>query len=314
MRCWRRLGRGTFTLAGSALLVATLISFTGTLWAFGELLSNLRLQLLVVSAILLFAALAMRSRGRAILILALCAANSMPVLPYINARPANAAENASTLSVMTLNLFYGQADPDRVARLVEDWSPDVVVLTEITPRTDTDYPPLFKDDYPFGVGTAGKNTFDLRVFSRFPLENVIVDREEEFVPILNMTVRSPDIAWRMIAVHAPPPMLGTAFRDRVLVSAAEKAKSAGGPSFLVGDLNVTPWSPSFAHMAEIGDLRDSALGHPLLNTWLFRTVPFGLPLDHVLTSKDVVTVQRRVSAKVGSDHLALFARLAARAP
>ena len=220
-----------------------------------------------------------------------------------------AAENRPTLSVLTLNLSHGSANAEKVAALVASWRPDVVVLTEITPSVDAEYPPIFETEYPYRITTSDLGSFALRIFSRNMLED-IVETKEHRIPIISAKVHNGDMRWRMIALHAPPPMLGISLRDQVLDKAATVAAGFDdAPVFLVGDLNVTPWSPSFARMIKIGGLSDSALGFPLATTWLFRPLLFGLALDHVLVSAEIDVAERRVSDHVGSDHRAVFVKL-----
>jgi endonuclease/exonuclease/phosphatase (EEP) superfamily protein YafD len=88
---------------------------------------------------------------------------------------------------------------------------------------------------------------------------------------------------------------------------------AGQPErhvIVMGDFNLTPWSPYFQRLLDAAGLRDSAIGRGVAPTWFSRLLPFGLPIDQVLLGPDVTVVDRHVGADVGSDHLPVIADLA----
>ncbi len=293
-----------------ALAVATAASFTGGFWPWGGLLADLRIQFFVTSVFLLASALVV-SRSSLVLVLTFVAfmANAAPVLPQITVRAAEATPDGPTLNGMVLNLLFGQAPPERVAGVIEEWQPDIIAFTEINRETDAQYGALLRERYPFTASSGRIGTKELRIFSRYRLSDVAVRREGVASPVVTATVNALGAEWRMIAFHAPSPLFRVGSRDIALKKVAEIARSEKAPYFVAGDLNVTPWSPVFADMLAEGELKDSGLGHRIDNTWLMRQVPFGLPIDHVLVSKDISVAERAVSSPVGSDHRALFARL-----
>ena len=72
---------------------------------------------------------------------------------------------------------------------------------------------------------------------------------------------------------------------------------------VMGDLNLTPWSPLFRDFLIAADLHDASRGHGLTPTWYrWPFFPFGLVLDHGLASQDIVCTKRAVQGDVGSDH------------
>ena len=72
---------------------------------------------------------------------------------------------------------------------------------------------------------------------------------------------------------------------------------------VLGDLNVTPWSPWFRRLLEAGGLADLA-GGPHRPTWAPAPVPaaLGLALDHVLATPGIRLLSRRLGPRLGSDH------------
>jgi endonuclease/exonuclease/phosphatase (EEP) superfamily protein YafD len=126
-----------------------------------------------------------------------------------------------------------------------------------------------------------------------------------------------DLRWneeevRLLALHTMQPAgLGVSeIRDRQLAEVTEWVASGNRPTIVVGDLNATPWSFAFKDLLEDGQLIDSERGFGLQGTWRAHwSAPFRLPIDHVLHTRDFVTVRRELGPVLGSDHLPLHVAL-----
>jgi len=58
-----------------------------------------------------------------------------------------------------------------------------------------------------------------------------------------------------------------------------------------------------------GNLKDSEVGFGFQPTWFAPTgLPF-IPIDHLLTSRNVCVLERKIGPAIGSDHLPVFARI-----
>jgi endonuclease/exonuclease/phosphatase (EEP) superfamily protein YafD len=79
---------------------------------------------------------------------------------------------------------------------------------------------------------------------------------------------------------------------------------------VAGDLNMSPWSPFFRRFMKKSGLKDSEDSFGFQPTWPTYQPILYLPLDHVLVSRDIAIVDRRIGAKVGSDHLPVVVDLA----
>ncbi len=73
------------------------------------------------------------------------------------------------------------------------------------------------------------------------------------------------------------------------------------PVILVGDLNLTPWSPHLATFEQASHLRRAVTGWNLTPTWYrFPAFPFGLVLDHALISEHLICNRHQVGSDMGS--------------
>ena len=78
-------------------------------------------------------------------------------------------------------------------------------------------------------------------------------------------------------------------RNVQLIATAHEMAKKSGPSLLLGDLNITPWSPYFRDLLKLGNLRNSQDGFGIQPSW------FGLlPIDHLLHSEEIAILDRRI--------------------
>ncbi len=297
-------------------LGATLAGLLGGLHWGLELFSHFKVQLAVLSAILLVIAVALRSAAGAALAGALMLVNLYPVWPYLS-EPFGDAEAAQppSFKVMTLNLHHRHADLAAVEAFLASEQPSFALLTEL-PRDAGPWLKSLRKDYPHQAVDRISSVFDVVLISRHPLRGVRFDRRiSTLLPVLSGRVCPDPAAGRkgcisFVGLHAANPLGSSPLRDKQIRLAATRAQRApAGVVVLLGDLNTSPWSPIFAEALEVGRLRDSALGFPLSATWFSHNPLFGLPIDHVLLGRGMEAVARRVCHDLGSDHLPLVSEL-----
>jgi endonuclease/exonuclease/phosphatase (EEP) superfamily protein YafD len=83
---------------------------------------------------------------------------------------------------------------------------------------------------------------------------------------------------------------------------------------LLGDLNVTPWSPYFQELLAATGLRDSARGWGLQPSWPTMSLLLRVPIDHCLISPELHVTERTLGPDIGSDHFPLLVTLAVQRP
>lgn len=71
---------------------------------------------------------------------------------------------------------------------------------------------------------------------------------------------------------------------------------------MLGDFNITPWSPHFRAFIEASGLSDCAIGHGLDPTWPSQLLALGIRIDHCFKSPHWRTLDARVGPSVDSDH------------
>ena len=74
-------------------------------------------------------------------------------------------------------------------------------------------------------------------------------------------------------------------------------------TLLVGDFNLTPWSPRFRQMVDAGRLQDASLGYGISPTLTpLPTLMGGLKVDHVLVNSGIVIRNYQLKPCAHSDH------------
>ncbi|MCA9569498.1 MAG: endonuclease/exonuclease/phosphatase family protein, partial [Myxococcales bacterium] len=213
-----------------------------------------------------------------------------------------------TLDVALLNVHARNPEHAALRAWVDGTGADVVVLVEVTPglvhALEGAYPHAVvvpHDDDEFGVG----------VWSRFPLGQVVEERPHGYVSTVQLTVDADGAPLRLGVLHAPPPLSPGLVSERadVLAGVAGGLRAHGGPSVLLGDLNLTPWSPHLRHLRVVARLEDGAAGFGPAPTWPAFAGPLGIPIDHVLVSPEVAVLGYTTATAPGSDHRAVLARL-----
>jgi endonuclease/exonuclease/phosphatase (EEP) superfamily protein YafD len=310
--------RRVLVAASSGMLIGTVAGFLGALWWAFDLVANLRTQL-AAGLLVVAAALAIIRLPRAALVTLVGAAlNLAVVLPFLSgaASPAPTSHpDAETLDVTFFNTKI-RSDVAAVVDYLEDRDDDVIVLAATT-TTWVDALDAADLDLYVVSGTHRSPGLELLVLTRDPDTPVAVHRltDEDRDTLVEVVIELDGHPVHLIGTHPVSPQTPRRAqrRDLVLAWLGQWSSQREGARVAVGDLNATPWSAPFGAMLEQGGLIDSQRTHGLQPSWPAGTGVLGLPLDHVLHSPDLVTLERELGPSFGSDHRMVHARIARRA-
>jgi endonuclease/exonuclease/phosphatase (EEP) superfamily protein YafD len=309
-------------LVGAGLLavnLATLGGFFATaLWLF-DLPTQFTVQFVILQGLGLIYFIIRRARWPILLTLPFIAANLVPISRYyVPAAPA-AAVAAPNVRVMTLNLWARNDRADLVEDLIRTEAPDIVFLAEATPRWH-DLLRQLRASYPYSAPAVDDRTLPIMLLSRWPVKDAkVVHLGSRRRPTIIATICKDSSAdseaacGLVIGLHTDRPLglsLARSRNTQLDELASLIAQQAERRVIVMGDFNLTPWSPYFRRFLDGARLSDSAIGRGVAPTWFSRLLPFGLPIDQVLLGPDVAVVGRHVGADVGSDHLPVIADLA----
>ena len=293
---------GLAVLVGLVVL-CSVFGWLGRLWWPLELLSHFRVQyaaILGVGAIAAFlgkqAVLAGWTAVAALL-------NLLCLLPAAPARPPHRS-TGRRLRALVMNVYVRNDRYHRFLELLRNESPDVAVVVEVTPEWARALQSM-RDDYPFTHVLPREDGFGIALLSRLPLEHLQVYRLDGIgIPSVLARVNLDGDSLTVIGTHPPGPMTRWRAwaRNHQLAALGALAAQQDGGVMILGDLNITPWSPFFRTFLKQAGLRDSRIGHGLQPTWP-TTIPWlRIPIDHCLVSEEVIVHTWRRGPHVGSDH------------
>lgn len=203
-----------------------------------------------------------------------------------------------------LNTRFNHPEPHRVLSLIEDVSPDIVLLNEVSDMWVEQIATLAKT-YPHHLICGGRRwAGGVAILSRRPF---VEAGRRDCLADGNLGIASVDFDGQAVdvaAVHLYWPW-PYGQPDQV-AEIAPVLRTLGDSTLLAGDLNATPWSDAARRLAGRGGLTPMRSVGPTWLTWRLpkQLRPFiGLPIDHVLTKRGIVLHSGRALGEVGSDHL-----------
>lgn len=303
-----------FTLAAMVQLAAAL-AFAGFFiglfgrhfWLF-DLFAHFRMQYAVVLLICGLICLLLGYRKTGTLNLVVFSLLGLTFWPFAL---ADGSQNTPALKVISYNVYTGNNRSQEVRDFLRSESADVVFLMEIDSRWMRELQPLF-DLYPYRLESPREDNFGIMLLSKIPFnKGEILYFGEHDLPAADITVSKDTHAYRILGIHVLPPVRTEATTDRNyhLMTAAQMLSHASTPHrLLIGDFNLTPYSPWFGEILRVGQLQNLSPGYA--PTWRTGNPLFSIPIDHILTSRTLTVRSRRVGPSLGSDHNALIADVA----
>lgn len=300
------------------LLIATAFAALATLHWFAELFSHFTPHLCIFALLCLLGLAALRTWRWAALALALVLWNGYPVaralLPAQTAEAAEAVKGDATrkFTVFHFNVGLNHEQPQRIVSYLQRRAKDIDVVVFLEATADFDlaldalkelFPHQIRhlENSPFGIAMMSKRAFDFGAISREP-SNAFAHIEA--------TIKLPgrDTPLALYAVHAPPPISGemAEARNSKLAHIARKvAAQLQATPVVVGDFNLTPWSPYFQRFIRDSRLRDARRPRRFDHTWpvTFDNAHIGIAIDHSFAHPSLSLVERLIGPDLGSDHM-----------
>jgi len=284
------------------LAIATLFGFLGRFHWFLDLFSHFRVQYMQLCLVPFFIAMWKRRNKRAVALVLLVCLNYALVLPLYIGKPAPAKEKP--IRAMLMNINAGNGNTKHVLDSIEGFSPDVLLLEEVTPKWVHELEVL-NATYPYRVEEPQAGCFGMMLLSKYPLEHgKVIQIGTAGVPSIVVDMYSPQGVVSIIGTHPLPPVgaAGSLQRNIQLASLPRIVHQQKHPVLLIGDLNTTPWSPHFKQLLNESGLKNSMKGFGHQPSWPNNIWFMRIPLDHMLYSEGIVVHNRMIGRDVGSDH------------
>lgn len=294
----------------AALCLASAASWLAPLgWPF-ELFAHFRLQLLVAAGVLVPLLMLARRPLIAVVAAIMTSAHWLPSAPGLQAHELSAHCGGQPLVVVTANVEVGNRDTQRLLDWLRDQPADVIVVQEVDERWAVQLAGL--KTHPYQHMIVRNDPHGIALLSRWPLGSVArLDLAPDAPPAWSGVVTVHGARLRVIGLHARWPITPhhARQRDQVLQAVAARVRNERLPVVVLGDLNLTPYSPVFTRLLRDAGLRDAGRGAGWQPTWMASFWPLALRIDHVLVTPAVCVEQTRTGPPIGSDHRPLQARL-----
>ena len=293
-------------LAVGSVAALTLAGFLADLWWVFDLTTHFHTQYLVATTVLTVAALAFRRFAMAVCAAALLIVNLCLIAPLYYPR-ASSTEQPTDIRLMMLNVHSSNRQFGRVRELIDDESPDVLLVLEFNEQWRDGLDEI-KAKYPFSQLVPRTHNFGIAVYSRLPFEQVaVLEISQQELPAISASFELEGRRLTLFGVHVLPPVSRTAAacRNQQLREVASLVRAAPGAVVVAGDLNCTTWSPFLGRLISGTRLVDSRQGRGLHATWPTFMPWMMIPIDHCLVSPELEVVGRHVTPSFGSDHLGI---------
>lgn len=318
-----------FAVAATAILLATtLCTHAARSFWVADLLANLRTQQVLGLLACLVFHVAFRSwKLLAVSVVGLLVHLPVFVSDYVYCQAASGAAHSgldhtaqATLSLTTANVLTTNRRYADIANELLTLNSDLVAVIEISSGLHDHLSGNFSRVYPYSVFyVQDSGNFGIALYSKLPWSNAALTAfNDDSLKSVVATINHGGHRWHIIATHTLPPIGRRNYEHRnqhlKLLSDEVNRLRLGDSSphvVVMGDLNITPWSPIFQDFAAEANLRRDTVSFGLRPTWFrFPTFAFGLVLDHVLTTGGISCLNYTVSPDVGSDHRFVTVELA----
>ena len=294
------------------LLVATVFAALASHHWFAELFSHFAPHYSVFALLCLLGLALLRAWRWAAVACALVLWNGYPVARALMNSEAPAAATSRQFTVFHFNVGLHHEQPGRITSYLQRRSKhiDVVVLLEVSSNFEPALDEL-KELYPYQIKHLEDSPFGIALASKHPIDfGAVAFEPSRLFPHIEATINLPGrgTPLALVAMHAPPPISGEMAEGRNNKFDYIARKAIAQPQatpIVVGDFNLTPWSPYFQKFITDSGLRDTRTHRRFDHTWpvTFDNANIGLAIDHSFAHPSLRLVKRTIGPDLGSDHL-----------
>ena len=217
--------------------------------------------------------------------------------------------------VMSYNQLIFKSDFDNVGEFLKTENFDAVIFQEASAHT-VKFVKNLEEKFPYQIYEPRSDPFGLIVLSKHPFlktEKIVLDGHSYESLALNFRIKSEKATQPLsiYTLHPPPPSgpIRSLQRSYELMRVASEIKYINDQNIImIGDFNLTPFSPTFGRVLKASDLNYQSYGLLLNPSWpSFNVFSFlKIPIDHAFYSDNLIQVEKTIAPSFGSDHHALI--------
>lgn len=223
--------------------------------------------------------------------------------------------------VLHANVLYSREQYTTTVAMLKQQQSDLYVLQEMTPESIRLVTAQVRTEFPYWFACPSKQQVWTLVGSRtaFRVDQALVRKLH--IISLTTTIRGREVS--LLTVHPHTPLIPSWFRERneQLAYVANKARHTSLPTVLIGDFNISPFSPIYEEIFQpfgptsTGTIPDkqgsltAARQTKTQPTWPRFLPPMMIPIDHAFVNKGFAPLSFRTLDQPGSDHRAIVVDL-----
>ncbi|MDX2343533.1 MAG: hypothetical protein QNL12_07310 [Acidimicrobiia bacterium] len=287
---------------GVVATVATVLGFFGSTWWLFDFAANFRAHLAVVLVIVALLYALVFSKATGLFFMAVAAVNALVVLPlYTSSQNPSASDD--TLQIVSFSVDQRTSIRDATFVWVENVAPDLVVLLDTTDDWGRESPVLVS--YTIKSEIPIDRTSGIIILTPEAVETQLirVSRLRDSAVRIEATIGDEPVAIYAVQARISSNQTDSGYRDEYLAEIGRLARAESIPTIVVGAFQATPWSHAFRDLVSSAELKNSLDGFGLQTTWpADRWAFFRLPIDHLLHSHELTTVDRYLGPIFGVEH------------
>lgn len=281
-----------------------------------ELMTHFQWHYALVTVLLFFFVLYFRDKFLALFATLLLLRFAFLFLPFYTFPQSQASPRPFKVKILMMNVWAFNKDYEKVGKEIHRYQPDILFLMEVDEKWITK---LKKntESYPYQKLIPGLKYEGLAFYSRLPVDFEVIPFEKQ---VEDTVLVRPSI-WAhftkgtqrtdFLAIHPTAPVKYSRFeaRNEFLKNLIHFKKRFSKQKVVLGDLNMTSYSPWFHYFCRELEVIDSRIGFGLQPSWREFCGLLQLPLDHFLVSSSIRVVKRETGKEIGSDHLPVYIEL-----
>lgn len=316
------LTRRVIALTIALFLVTVLARFAEYYWAL-ELLTHFTWHYFLAGLLFALLLLGLKKTGWAISAVGLSLFQLTLIIDYqgVAAASCTGKNEGEELTILQFNI----GSRNEKAGAIYAWLtmhrplPDIVVLFEATEKIDQYVKYMEISQWPYVLTEYRSDNFGIALLSSIDNASLALETiGDPYLPsvVVKGTTDLKKIPFTLVATHPPPPLTGelAETRNQQFTALAKwLRRDRVSNQIVVGDLNVSPWSPWFSRLLSDAELRSAQNGKGYAGTFPTYGLPsfFAIPIDHTLISPKIKSLGREVGPgfTLGSDHRLVETRL-----
>mgnify|MGYP001233972384 CR=1 FL=1 len=306
------------------VLLAVVASFFAKIGWFFELFSHFTAHYAAILGTLALLLLFSKRYGWSVVAAVVFGVQIYQVLPLFQGNPNIAysdeqlvdEEGFEAINVLQYNVNRENENVNNIVSWITQQSQDIdiVVLQEVTDKWQVALERL-KWIYPYHISKEVRGNRQIIILSRLMIDELEIMHlgEDGAAVIIRGATIFHDLDFVLYGVHPPPPILPSYANSRnnlMMEVGASIADEQAKHKVLVGDFNMTRYSPYFKKVSGASSMYDSNEGMGYITTWpSFAPKELGISIDNMLLSTNIVVKDKKVGPALGSDHRPVISHL-----